>query len=536
MKISFLSIILMLCLQLSNFAQQKYWIEFTDKGDISALTPEDFLSEAAINNRKRQGIKITYSDYPVNQEYLNAIRALNIKSINVSKWFNRMSAKLSAEQIGKLHQLPFVKAIHPVGVYRSALAEAIAMDCESIEDKDTPEQQLSMIGLDQLHQKGFTGKGITIAVFDNGYDNANTISGLSRIFQESRLTASWDYVDNDNDVFNPCSHCLHGTWVFSIIGGKLEGEFTGTAPDANYILLRTENDDSETHQEEDNWVAAAEFADSLGAQVFNTSLGYFEFDPGEGDYTLNDLDGNTAIITRAADMAASKGIIVVNSAGNNGADFLATPADGDSVIAVGSVNSCEEYSTFSSQGFSADGRVKPDLTALGEGTYFINTSGFVRRGNGTSFSSPVIAGMMACLLQAVPEATERQLYNATIQSAHQYDQPDKFLGYGIPNAWEAYQLLTQVNNKPPISSLNGLVYPNPNRGVFQIRLQHEGSMQEGQLAMINMMGEMVYEQHLTINNGTNQLEINKPLPTGVYILRLSVGNQLPFTSSVIIKQ
>lgn len=501
---------------LLGVAQQKYWIMFTDKGDISSYTPEMILSQPALENRLRQGIELDAYDYPVAQPYLNALQAKGITGVRTSRWFNAISAYLTENQIQELASESYIRSIRRVAGY--ARVSEVELDCEEVAPIDTFTRQLTMVGLDALHEQGYDGEGVRIAVFDNGFRNGSSLEAFSHIFDENRLIATRDYVEPGHDVFADCNgSCRHGTNVWSILAGDITGKLRGAAPGASFILLRTENDNSETHQEEDNWLAAAEYADSLGAQVFTTSLGYFNFDAGEGNYTQEDLDGNTAIITRAADMAASRGILVVNSAGNAGERGISPPADGDSVLAIGSVNQCEEYSLFSSHGPSADGQVKPDLTAMGEATFYSNSAGNVTRGNGTSYSAPIVAGLAACLIQANPNATAHNVYQALIRSADRYEAPDHLYGHGIPNGPTALGLLQEVQLADGVA---GIVYPNPNGGSFQIALTDRNIEHAVRVELFDIAGRRVLGREFASGEGGNQLLLETQLPAGLYLLQV----------------
>lgn len=499
-------------------AQEKYWVLFQDKGDLTAYQPEDLLTEFARANRAKQGITLDMHDYPVHPAYLLSLEEQGVQPVHRSRWFNGVSAYLESSQIGQLLQLPFVKAIQPVGRYQHVTG--VAVDCEDVAPIDTFTRQLAMLGLDEMHERGFTGKGVRVAVFDNGFSNAATMDAFTTIFSESRVLASRDYVEPGHNVFEPCDgSCRHGTSVWSILAGDLPGRLRGASPGADFILLRTEDDNSETQQEEDNWVAAAEYADSLGAQVFTTSLGYLNFDNPNETYQASDLDGNTAIITRAGDMAASRGILVVNSGGNNGSRGLSAPADGDSILAVGSVDQCEEYSTFSSQGPTADGRIKPDLAAMGERTFLINSLGSVSRGNGTSFAAPLMAGLAACLFQAHPGASAREVYEALIRSADRYDNPDNLYGYGIPKGPIASSFLSSVS---PKAGESGVVFPNPNPGTFFVVLQGRDPDASISIELYDLAGRRVHRE--TAEPGplaSSRFTIETALPTGLYLLQVA---------------
>ena len=427
-KPEFLVCLLLLVFSFPVYAQDgakadKYWIYLTDKADVSRFAPEDILSERALARRAKHGISLDYSDYPVRSDYLEILAGTGAELRHPSKWFNAVSAHMDEATVAEVSALPFVKAIQPITpAYR---------DMEPVQNfkvgynAGVTQRQLEMIGVDQLHQNGYNGTGVLIAVMDNGFRGVNENPYLQHMINDDRLVATYDFVNNEEDVFDQGNH---GAWVLSIIAGWQEEavdsfNFYGSAHGASFILCHTENDASETTQEEDNWVAAMEFADSIGADIFSTSLGYRGMDEISESYFYEDMDGNTTIITNGADMAAGKGIIVVNSAGNSGANHITAPADGDSVIAVGAVQADFQIAGFSSHGPSYDGRIKPEVCAMGQNDAFVGVDGELRRGNGTSFSCPVISGMIACLLQARPETRNMELYDALIRASDRYSNP-----------------------------------------------------------------------------------------------------------------
>ncbi len=517
--------VLFLMLPTTSIGQTKFWIEFTDKGNTSHILPQDILSPRAIANRVRQGISLDIHDYPVNTQYVQELKMIGITPIHTSKWINGISAYLNPSQIDMILQLPFVKRLQRVGGTYVADNEMAPISCDTLPFQGTFMHQLNMTGTDTLHMEGFTGKGVVIAVFDNGFLGVDQASGFQHLFENEQIIATWDYVEGDEDVYGPCSHCRHGTETLSAIAANDPEQIMGAAPDAEFILLKTENDSSETHQEEDNWVVAAEFADSLGAHIFSTSLGYFNgFTNGEVGYTLEDLDGNTAIITRAADIAASKGILVVNSAGNSGERGLVAPADGDSVIAVGAVNDCRQVAGFSSRGFSADGRIKPDVTTLGSRVYVINASDRVSRASGTSFSCPLISGLMACIIQAFPGANSSQMYDALIRAADRFEVPDREYGYGIPSSSHMRVFLGEIlsNNEDLITpSKRFSLFPNPSSGTFFLTSFHTTSQSNLVFSLYSLEGRLVYKHQLSNVAPLVTKEISVNLPNGIYYYRIN---------------
>ncbi len=451
-------IILTLCLLCATpaFAQKKldkYRVEFTDKNDspYSVLKPQEFLSPRAIERRKRQGIGIEENDLPVNPQYLNEIRARGATVLNVSKWFNSATVWAERDTIAKIEALPFVKQTTPIGKYRRLKSKKRKPKTRDPGKEYTREEepygygamQIGMLNGHLLHYMGYAGDGMLVAVLDGGFTNVDIMPFFDTLRADGRLLESRDFVYNDNYAYEASQH---GSQVLSTMAANLPGLMIGTAPDASYVCIRTEEVGSELVVEEDNWVAGIEYADSLGVDVSNTSLGYTTFDIKKMNYTYEDMDGETALASRAADIAASKGILVVNSAGNSGNDawqYIGVPADGDSVMAVGGVDRFGKYASFSSIGPSADGDIKPNVSAVGFQTVVASIYDYdIGGASGTSFASPIMAGMAAALWQAFPEKNNMDIFRAIEQSASQADAPDTELGYGIPDFFKAYMMLS----------------------------------------------------------------------------------------------
>ncbi|WNJ17741.1 S8 family serine peptidase [Pontibacter sp. G13] len=524
------------CLISTAFAQDKYWISFTDKGDLSQAQRTVALSPEALANRAVLGIPLDETDYAVNPAYLTGImESAQVKVLRTSRWFNAASANLTFEQYQQIDALPYVADITPVRSHSTTLKMGMTDECPETPYVGTAARQLTMLKLDRLHANGLTGKGVRVAVFDNGYYRVDSLEAFEHIFEENRIVGAYDFVDNDDDVFNSCVHCKHGTYVFSILAARMPDVLIGSAPDAEFILLRTENDYSETHQEEDNWIAAAEYADSLGARIFTTSLGYYDFDEGEGDYFNSDLDGQTARITIAADIAASKGIVVVNSAGNAGSRGLNAPADGFDVLAIGAVDACTDIAGFSSRGPTADGRVKPDLVAMGSGNFFLDPSGSVRTGGGTSFSCPIISGLTACMLQAAPEAPRALIYDALKSSADRFEDPDNSYGYGLPDAVTATQALFEggfargasgqlldpsLGYGHPFPQERMVVYPNPSAGDIHLAFESPRARFPALIEMYDLTGRLVWSRQEEISNDNLMVRIPAARTTGIFMLQV----------------
>jgi subtilisin family serine protease len=384
--------------------------------------------------------------------------------------------------------------------------------------------QINMIGGVCLHNLGFNGEGMQIAVLDAGFYRVDSLPIFDSLRTNGQILGTWDFVENDTMVYD--SH-THGSMVLSTMGGNQPGVIVGTAPKAKYWLLKTEEGATEFVVEEDNWVSGAEFADSCGADILTTSLGYTEYDsvivnsvlvPNPDSHTYADMDGNTCRISIGTDIAVSKGMFAVCSAGNMGGspwNFIGAPADADSVLAVGAVDSLKNYAWFSSNGPSFDGRVKPNVAAQGQDVVVArpDSLGTVHL-SGTSFACPITAGMVACLWQAHPTATNMQLFNAIQQTATQYSNPDTLKGYGLSDFCWANGILGVNEHNDPLSQVLS-IYPNPFTEFAVISVQ--GIQAHGlELCVYDMLGNKVYQQKLNAQKTTLTLK----LPRGIYTAEL----------------
>jgi subtilisin family serine protease len=385
-------------------------------------------------------------------------------------------------------------------------------------------EQLALLGVPALQEKGFKGKGVLIAVLDAGFSRANQVGYLKHLFDEKRIIDTYDFITRDGNVYN--DH-FHGLNCLSTIAANQPGVMVGAAYEASFALYRTENELSETPYEEATWLIAAERADSLGADIISCSLGYNTFDDPRHDYTIQDLDGKTALVTRAAQQAVRTGILVVNSAGNSGNDpwkFITSPADADSILAVGATYANRSYAPFSSIGPTADGRIKPDVSAQGVGTVIGNNigEGFASTGNGTSFSAPQIAGLAAILWQAYPQLTTQQLITVIKKSGHLAANPDNMLGFGVPTIQVAEDIV--LRDYPPLgvepteaSSIS--LYPNPTDAYVSLRFAANLEGQSADIQLLNASGVVVRQESKTIKP-----IVTIPIQTlqgGIYFVRVS---------------
>ncbi|MFY7908322.1 MAG: S8 family serine peptidase [Emticicia sp.] len=457
----------------TTFAQNQYFVLFKDKANspYSVSRPKEFLSDRSIKRRTNQKIAITERDLPPNPSYLAEITKTGAKVLYKSRWINGALIQTDAATLTKILNLSFVRGLEGKGDIRNTRLNGENQTSktkdkfgnEGVLDNGLSQTQLAMLGADKMHTKGYRGEGMLIGVLDSGFLNANRLSFFNDLFNDKRVVGTWDFVNNEANVYNDHNH---GTNVLSCMAAFENGRIVGTAYKASYLLLTTEDVFSETKREEANWLFGAEMADSVGVDVINTSLGYTEFDNPAQNYKYTDMNGDRALATRAADWAAQAGILVVASAGNEGSGswkYIGTPADADSIIAVGAVTSTQNIASFSSFGPSADGRIKPELSAQGAGTIIGSTNGAIGGANGTSFSSPLLAGFAASFWQAFPSLTNMQIREYLIRSASQYTNPDDRLGFGIPNFDKAFELaeLESLINELKKSGQEVIVFPNP---------------------------------------------------------------------------
>lgn len=434
-----------------------YRVSLKDKNGtpFSISRPDEFLSEKSITRRRRQHIAIDSTDLPVNPAYIKAISSEDVAVVSHSKWNNTLLVRSkNAELVRRLSSLPFVKSIKKVWTSPDSInsvssrmkyhTEFNRWDTVAQNYYGVTREQVEMLGGVRMHNHGFTGKGITIAVFDGGFMNTDLIPCL----QDVNIVGWEDFVvPKSKSIFKEMEH---GTKVLSAMAVRVPNMFVGTAPDASYWLLRCEDEFSESLAEEDYWAAAAEFADSVGVDVINSSLGFHDFDNSSDNYKYIHLDGHTALISATASMLASKGIVLVNSAGNDGMSSwkkINVPADADNIITVGAVSPNRRNAAFSSIGPTADNRVKPDVMALGSPASVVTGRGTIISDMGTSFSTPLVAGMVACLWQALRDKTALDIIDIVRRCADNYSTPDNIYGYGVPDFWRAYTTARQQDRQ-----------------------------------------------------------------------------------------
>ena len=506
--------------------------------------PEGFLSQRAIDRRVNQGIDIKIQDLPINSWYADSIGDLGFDIINRSKWFNGIMITTNDSTLVNQITFPFVKSVFYFGQWnknKSNQKKKYKLETDfSNADYGDSYNQLQMLKGDVLHNRNLKGEGKVIAVLDAGFYKVDEMDTFQKLFNDGRVLGSWDFVRQEEGVYEDHSH---GMMVLSTMGAENKGQIIGTSPYACFWLLRTEDGDTENLIEEYNWLCGAEFADSVGADIINSSLGYTTFDDANQNHTYSDMDGRTAPVSIAANIASRKGMIVVNSAGNSGSSswhYIGAPADADSILSVGAVDENTDFAEFSSYGHSSDGRVKPTVVAQGRNTIVATSDNGTLAGNGTSFSSPIIAGMTACLWGAHPNRTNMEIINAIILSAHLQDNPNDSLGYGLPNFTLADEYLTF----PKEQSLNGLISVSPNpittKGALIINMEDfNGSLfyfEDLLIEVSDIRGRKVHNNdYKIIPLSYNQVHFSflGNISAGTYFLKIQIAQQ-EFLEKVVV--
>jgi serine protease AprX len=526
--------------------EHKYLIHFSDKNNngFSLSNPHTFLSNKSIERRTKQNIEIDSTDLPVTASYIDSLSKLpTIRILNHSKWFNQVLISLTdTTQLLQISQFSFVRLYEPVnnslrkkiqsrvsgiqaGVYQCTSEPAGTFGPDTLK-YGASQGQIYIHNGEYLHQQGFHGEGMTIAMLDDGFNNYLANPAFDSIRNENRILGTYDFVNlkvsvNEEDQ--------HGANCFSIIAANIPGTLVGSAPAANYWLFKTEDITSETPVEEENWVAAAEFSDSAGVDLISTSLGYGYFDDSIYNLDYEKRNGHTSLVSRAANFAVAKGMIVTASAGNSGGTageqkYILCPADGDSVYAVGSTDITGTIANSSSWGPNSSGQIKPDGVSVGEGAYFVGSDGNVSSGSGTSYSNPNLAGLITCLWQAFPEFASYEILNAVRLSSNLYSNPNNRYGYGLPDFEKAFTILQDKK----LAAYNHLlgndwirVFPVPFQQSFNLLIKPSVSG-IANLQLLDVSGKTIMERSISISADQLQLtefEISQSLATGIYFIR-----------------
>lgn len=519
--------------------QSYFYVQFTDKNNspFSLAHPAEFLSARAIARRTAFGLTCDSTDLPVNQTYLQQIRNLGIPVHSWSKWMNGATVLLpDSALMSQVRRLPFVKFVEYTGKLTGpVLAPKGKNNLKSTFDYGIAAGQIQQLNGTALHNEGYRGKGIQIGVIDAGFMNVNINPAFDSLRLQGRLLGTKDFISSTSDIY---SEDAHGAMVLSTMTGNLPGQFLGTAPDASFWLIRTEYGPTEYKVETDFWCSGIEFADSVGVDVATSSLGYSTFDDPTMNFTYADMNGKVSRASRAANLASRKGIVVTVAAGNEGSGtwhYISSPSDADGIVTVGAVTSTGLPSGFSSFGPSSDGRVKPEVCATGTSSALVGTAGTPGYGNGTSFATPIMAGMMACLLQLYkaidPMIDVRTLLNAVFKSGSLYADPTAQMGYGIPDFVMAEQNLKVFDSINKVQKNDFVIgYNSPNQ-IINIRFTDGKNPLNAFVRIYSMTGSLILSQPLT--ESSSVLRTNT-FQTGIYAISISV-NGITETRKLIIR-
>lgn len=535
----------------------KYFVAFTDKNDspYSFQNPEAYLSERAIERRERYNIPVDIHDLPVNPQYIEAVANIGVEIINPTKWLNGVTIfTTDPSKISQIESLPFVLSVSKASTIdtnhheehyldefslnkpgqMNEIINNAAQELTTLKNSTTLNYglgygQINQINGIPLHDDGFQGQGMVIAVLDAGFSYTNVMTAFDTLFLNGRILGTHDFVDGGTNVFQGSTH---GTSVLSTMGANLPGQLIGTAPQASYYLLRTEDSETEYIIEEYNWASGAEYADSAGADIINSSLGYIGFDDPSQSHIYEHMDGNTAPSTIAADRAMSRGMIVVNSAGNSGNSsswpWIGAPADGDSVFSIGAVDANGMIAGFSSIGPTYDGRLKPNIVARGSDAVVASTNGGTATASGTSFSSPIIAGMTACLWQIDPEMNNISVLTAIQNSGSLANNPNNQYGYGIPDYNQARIVLSAFQHGLATHPGDLTVFPNPFQDELSV-LYNSSDTHSVTIQLFDLTGRKLHEQKFSsVIIGLNPLVLKQlsGLNQGFYMVKIVADDKV----------
>ena len=528
--------LLVLC-QLSGFGQatRKYLVLLRDKAGTpySIGQPGQFLSQRSILRRQKQNIPVLDRDLPVNPAYVAQLQQAGAKIWFTSRWLNAVLVEATNTAIAAVQKLPIVRGLEfgrslanaRLGVNAPSVMPTASSPTSKFGDVQAlnygaSQSQITQLGVDNMHQQGYHGETMLIGVLDAGFLNANSVPFLKPLFDEKRVLATYDFVKKETSVYEDDSH---GLSCLSAIAATADGQLYGTAYKSQFILLRTEDAATESRVEEVNWLLGAEYADSAGVDVISSSLGYTEFDDASTSYTYQNMDGKTALCTRAAQIATETGMVVVVAAGNEGSGawhYLSAPSDAASVLAIGAVNQAGQRAGFSSFGPSADGRVKPDLVARGQGTVVGSPGGQILMGDGTSFATPLVAGLAAGFWQAHPQLTATMVTALLRRSGSQFSTPDDALGYGIPNFGRASVLADALSQ--PL-----LVFPNPFSDAESLSVFWSDSAPNVPLSatLTDLTGRVLWRNQYDVGKAATIALPHLNLSAGMYIMTLVAGDK-----------
>lgn len=521
-------ILFFVCVSVWAWSQQnRYVVTFSSKQGtpFSVQEPERFLSAKALQRRVRNEVLVTADDLPVNPDFVRQLRAAGVDVYYTSRWLNAALIQAQPAQLAAVQALPFVASVQQVAPGRKLAGRSQAKnklkENTTVAAATATRTQLQMVGLTSMLDEGVTGKNVHVAVFDSGFEGVAAISFFQHLYAEGRVKDVYDFVARSGNVYQ---YDDHGTEVLSIMAGLNPNTFVGGAHGADYHLYVTEDISSEYRVEEWNWLFAAERADSAGVDVIVASLGYNTFDDATMNYRTADLNGTTAIVSRAATEAARRGLVVVTSAGNEGNDpswrLVTPPGDAIGTLAVGAVNASGVRSSFSSVGPTTDGRIKPEVVALGSGTALIRRTGSISTGSGTSYAAPLVASLVAGVLQKYPELSRAAVLDALQQSASLADAPNNQLGFGIPNYLRVVDYFESKKIDEPIE-----IYPNPAENLVSIRIQN-GLQEEIRVVLTDLAGRVQIDRTVKITRPYDPIDIDlAKLSPGIYFVQVNRTGQ-----------
>lgn len=510
----------------------RYMIFFSDKNnsEYSIDNPSDFLSEKAISRRVKNNISVDESDLPVINRYVLEVEALGVSTYFKTKWMNGLLVEMVPDLVPMVESLVFVNDVVLVAEGYQLLDQELIRNpslppiINSPESEDRSFLQNEMVGIPFMHEQNIKGEGIIIGLFDAGFPNLSRIDAFNHLFEDDQLIMTKDFTSNQIYVETLNEH---GLQVLSVLAAD-RIDFTGIAPDADYLLFITEDTQlgTETPVEEYNWLFAAETADSAGVDIISSSLGYTTFDAPFQDYTYEDMDGESTVISRAAALAFDKGILVVSSAGNSGNSswrYISAPADQPKVISVGAVDINRNRASFSSFGPNSNDEIKPDVMAFGSSTATIDMNGNIVAANGTSLAAPIVSGLGIGLLQAMPSSTHLEIANAIRASGDNALNINNSYGYGVPNFKAALAILNQPE---AVVEDNVLVYPNPiTDNTVYVKFDDANYGLKNMVQLISINGGRLIEMEVTPNEISNQIELDMTqYPAGLYLLELVNSN------------
>jgi subtilisin family serine protease len=511
-----------------------YRLILKDKGNppFSAEQPETFLSDKSIQRRAKQGLLVDSIDLPIDPSYFQSITNTGAGIRTFSKWAKTVVVRIpDLSLLPALKDLPFVDSLYCV--WKGSLPQQVVQDEKDVIQNTLKSNinsygegftQISLNNGHLLHDAGFRGQGMTIAVIDGGFANVDRID----FFDPQRIKGIKNFNHEAND---PLRGMDHGTRVLSCMLSDKPGEMVGTAPEADYYLLRTEIDNEEYPVEEDYWMSALEYADSIGVDIVTSSLGYAHFDDSTMNHTHDQLDGKSVLVSVSANLAASRGILLFNSAGNEGNNDswrkIMFPGDALNMLTIGAVDKDSVRSYFSSEGYTADERVKPDLMAMGTAATVVGSNGQITRGNGTSYATPILAGLGACLWQALPELTGFEIIELLRKTAHTFSHPDSLMGYGIADVYKAYA--QSKTGLKPVGTENEVCFSiNSQENLLYLNFNHSQNHSKRVLSIYSSVGI----KWLSVSNTSSAIDISS-LPKGVYIAHLQMSDKSVYVRKFI---